>query len=288
MTFARKRIDVSISLANGNFGSGGNSANIKGHRVQAMIENAGGQTMGQLECAIYGLPLTLMNQLTTLGTNVNLTTKNTITLSAGDEGGTISPIYQGTIAVAFADMRAMPQACLRVSAFAGLLPAVKPVEPTSAPGSQDVSKLMGQIAKKAGLTLEDGGVSVKVMNPYLPGAARQQALALAKAAGVDFTIDQDKLVIVPPNKTRQGNSPTISAETGMVGYPAYRQGGIEVTTLFDPNLRLFGQCEVKSDLKPACGNWKIIRIDYDLESETPKGKWFCTLGLTSIDGGGPA
>lgn len=287
MTFAKKRIDVSFSLANGNFGSGGNSANLSGLRVQAMIENAGNQSMGQLECAIYGLPLTMMNQLTTLGTNFNLTPNNTITLSAGDDGGAISPVFKGTISVAFADMRAAPQTCLRVSAYAGLTAAVQPAQPTTVAGSQDVSTLMKQIAEKGQLTLEDAGVNCKVMNPYLPGAPRQQALALAKAAGIDMTIDRDKLVIVPVDKVRQGAVPLISPETGMVGYPAYRQGGIDVTTLFNPNFQQFGSVKVQSDLKPACGTWRVVRLDYDLESETPRGKWYCTLGLTNL-GSGPA
>lgn len=287
MAFRRKFIDVSISLASGSYGAGGNKAEIKGHRVIALIRKPGGGDMAQLECAIYGLPLSVMNQLTTLGTQFNLYSKNTITLKAYEEGQQAAMVFEGNINVAFADMRAMPDTCLRVSALAGLFAAVKPVEPSSQRGSTDVATLMEQIAKKAELQFENNGVNVKLMNPYLPGSARQQAHLLAKAAGIEWIIDNGVLAIWPAGQSRRGGSPVISRETGMVGYPAYNQAGIEVTTRFDPAVRYGGQVEVKSDLTPACGTWTVVNLDYALEAEVPKGKWFTTLTLGRTNGVAP-
>jgi hypothetical protein len=287
MSFTRKRIDVSLSLANGNFGGGGNSAKITGHRVIALINKPGGPGLAQLECAIYGLPLSLMNQLTTLGKNFFVQAKNTITLSAYEEGSQPSMVYKGTIQVAFADMRAMPEACLRVSATAGSFEAVKPASPTSIQGSADVAKAMGQIAKQAGLEFENNGVNTKVMNPYLWGGATLQIGRLAKAAGIEWIIDNGKLAIWPRDKARQGGGAQISPKTGMVGYPAYTQSGLEVTTLFDPSIQYGQTVTVQSDLKPACGKWIISNLSYNLEAEVPRGKWFCTLTLLQYgDGGG--
>lgn len=284
MTFSRKFIDVSISLASGSYAAGGNKADIKGHRVVALIRKPGGADMAQLECAIFGLPLSVMNQLTTLGTQFNLFSKNVITLKAYEEGQQPAMVFEGNINVAFADMRAMPETCLRVSALAGLFAAVKPVDVTSQKGATDVAKTMEQIAKKAELKFENNGVDTKIVNPYFPGSARQQAHELARAAGISWIIDNGTLAIWPAGKTRKGQSVVISPQTGMVGYPAYTQAGIDVTTLFNPAIQYGRQVEVQSDLKPACGSWSIINLDYALEAEVPKGKWFTTLTLNRIMG----
>lgn len=284
MSFTRKRIDVSFSLANGNFGSGGgNSATITGHRVLALINKPGGAGPSQLECAIYGLPLSTMNQLTTLGKNFSQQFKNTITLTAYEEGQQPAMVYKGDIFAAFADMRAMPQSCLRVSATAGSFAAVKPMAPTSVKGSADVAQILGKIAKDAGLQFENSGVNVKVMNPYLWGGARLQILRMAKAAGIEWIIDNGTLAIWPRDQARQGGGAQISPQTGMVGYPAYNQSGIEVTTLFNPSIQYGQSVTVQSDLTPASGSWIVINMAYELESETPRGKWFCTLTL--VNGG---
>ncbi|GJD63746.1 baseplate hub protein [Methylobacterium frigidaeris] len=287
MTFSRKFIDVSISLASGSYAAGGNKADIKGHRVVALIRKPGGADMAQLECAIYGLPLSVMNQLTTLGTQMNLYSKNTITLKAYEEGQQPAMVFEGNIHVAFADMRAMPETCLRISALAGLFAAVKPVDVTSQKGSTDVAQTMEQIAKKAELKFENNGVNTKIVNPYLPGSARQQAHLLAKHAGIEWIIDNGTLAIWPAGKSRNGGLVKISPTDGMIGYPAYNQAGIEVTARFNPAIQYGRQVEVESDLKPACGTWTIVNLDYALEAEVPKGKWQTTLTLGRTGGVAP-
>lgn len=275
MAFTQKLLNASISLANGKFGaSGNNTAELKGHRISARILAAGGQSNGTAEIAIYGLPLKTMNQLTTLGTQVNFYNKNSITLSAGDDQQAMSIVFQGTIHIAYADMRAAPDVCLRISAHAGLLPAVMPAKPVSQGGSVDVAQTMQTIAKSAGLQFENNGVSGKLRDIYLPYNPRVQALELAQMAGIEHIIDRDTLAIWPKNSSRSGDTPLISPETGLVGYPAYNSGGIQITTLFNPQIKPGGTVEVKSDLTPACGKWKVFNLEYMLDSLVPHGKWF--------------
>ena len=37
-----------------------------------------------------------------------------------------------------------------------------------------------------------------------------------------------------------------------------------------------GLIQVQSELTPACGTWKVIKLDLDLEASVPHGKWFLT------------
>ena len=35
---------------------------------------------------------------------------------------------------------------------------------------------------------------------------------------------------------------------------------------------------MESEQKPANGEWVTFSLDYDLESQVPKGRWFTTIG----------
>jgi hypothetical protein len=49
-----------------------------------------------------------------------------------------------------------------------------------------------------------------------------------------------------------------------------------VKALFNPNVKYQGLIQVQSELTPACGIWKVIKLDLDLESGVPHAKWFLT------------
>ncbi|MGN6775002.1 baseplate hub protein [Rhizobium sp.] len=273
MTFSQKLINVQFDLANGSFGKGkNNSALITGARVSCHITNTGGASQSWLEMAIYGLPLSLMNQLSTVGTQAYKLYQNSVTVEAGDASG-MTLVFGGQITSAFVDAQSMPQVCFRVMARPGAFQAIKPATPLSIRGSADVAGMMQNLAKQMGYGFENGGVTAKLSNPYYAGTPLQQALAIAKHAGIDMIIERNTLAIVPANSTRQGDAILISPETGMIGYPAFNQANVLVRALFNPAVQYLGSIEVKSDLTPANGKWKVNRLEYQLESLIPHGRW---------------
>lgn len=277
MTFLRKNLDVSFELKNGSFGGGGNTAYIKGLRISAHILLPGAPDMGQLQAAIYGLPLSAMNQLTTMGRQFALRETNKIKLFAYEDGQQPSLVFSGTIADAWADAQAMPQVCLRVAAHAGLDANVKDADATTIKGPVKVDQVMKQICQKAGWQFENSGVDVMLRNPYFPGSAYRQAIQAMRAARCLMTVDKDTLAIWKPGGSRSGSSALVSPQTGLVGYPRYRQSAVEVTTLYNPSIQFGGQIQIQSDLTPACGTWPVVYVEHELESETPHGKWFSQI-----------
>lgn len=289
MAFKRKYLSFELKLGTGKFGpTQNNTTNLttvpgasgethSGLRASVMIAKPGGADMGRMEAAIYGLPLSLMNQLTTLGTQILTQGKNSITVKAWEEGQQPAIVFAGTISLAWADMRAAPAVCFRVSAAAGLYEAVQKIEPTSLKGSADVKQVMGQLAQKMGLRFEGNDVDAKVRDPYLSGSARDQAQQLAEMAGVQWIIDNNNLAIWKSGTARQAGAVLLSPQTGMVGYPAFNQAGVEITARFNPNIHYGYPIQVQSDLTPACGTWNIYNMTYELESEMPKGKWFMVI-----------
>ncbi len=126
------------------------------------------------------------------------------------------------------------------------------------------------------------GVNVKLQNVNLPGAALQQVAALARHAGVEWTLEDKVLAIWPPGQARQGAPTIISPATGMVGYPAFTASGIIVTTEFQGTLKFGTKITVQSGLQQACGDWFVTYMEFALDCVVPHGAWFATLQAGKI------
>jgi len=291
MSFSRKLLQAQFALASGQFQEGGNAASISGLRMTADIEVVGGGvSSGIMSLSIYGMPLQIMNQLSTFGTQTDQRGNNKIQLFSGDssDGQNIdSPIlvYSGMIFNAFVDAQNQPDVCFRIITVpGGGVWAVAPALPISKPGPQDISAMMSNLAGQMGLTFENNGVSVKLSNPYYSGSPWTQAVRLAQHANVDMVVDRGILAISPRGKPRSGDAVLISPETGMVGYPAFRENSIIVKSIFNPAVKVGGQIQVESSLTPANGTWIVNRMVLDLECLMPHGRWFQTIEATPSGG----
>lgn len=225
------------------------------------------------------MPLSLMNQLSTVGTQANARYMNSITVQAGDAETGMTLVFGGQIFAAFVDAQSQPQVAFRVMASPGPFLAVKPATPLSVKGTADAGTLMSGLAKDMGFAFENNGVSVKLANPYFGGSSWTQAMGIARHGNFDLVFERNVMVISPRGKPRQGDATLISPETGMVGYPAFNQNYVIVTCLFNPAIKQLSLVEVKSQLTPANGKWQVISIAYELESQTPQGRWFMVLTL---------
>lgn len=279
MSFIERLINVKFILGKGAYGeSGADTVELAGLRVSAKIIKAGGPSMGTAQVQVFGMTLSQMNQLSTLGMAITLDRKNTVVLTAGDELGGMATVFVGQITNAWGNFQAAPDVPFQVEAHVGSFEAVKASPPLSYKGSADVAVIMQGLATLMGLSFENNGVQVKLANPYFPGSLREQAKACAEAAGIGWIIDNEKLAIWPAGQPRNGAVPLISPATGMKGYPSYSSKGIVVQTLFNPSVGFGGAIEVQSQQTPACGRWIVFSLMHDLESKTPGGQWHSTIG----------
>lgn len=283
MTFVKRRIDVTISLAEGQFGEAqGPDVTLSGLRAKASIIAYNGDAQGQLQLRLYGLPLTMINQLTTVGPVMQQRRDNRILVAAGDVGGAMSTVYQGTFASAFGEFQSAPDVAFNITALSASVQAVKPVNALSYRGPTDVATIMQTLAQTMGFAFENNGVTAQLSSPYFSGTAYEQVKACARAANVYFTIDRGTLAIWPKTAARSGDPIPISPATGLVGYPVFSGYGIALTTEFNPDLKLGGQVNVTSSLTVANGVWNIYSIVHQLESETPGGAWFSQISCYRI------
>lgn len=278
MAFVERLINLTFSLASGSFADSGlNALTLKGLRVTTKIVKAGGNAMGTAQIAIFGMKLSHMNQLSTLGMQIQLIPRNTVTVLAGDAKGMFK-VFEGTITNAYADFQSAPEVAFRVNAHIGLAQAVQSIPATSYRGAVDVAVIMAALARQMGFVFEGNGVSVQLSNPYFSGSARTQAKEAADAANVNWTIDDGVLAIWPKNGSRKQTVVEVKPETGMIGYPSYTAQGISLATEWNPAIRFGSTIRVTSDQKPACGLWALYTLEHDLDSKNPHGPWLSRMG----------
>ena len=282
MAFTKKKISVTFTLDSGSFaGSTANTVTLDGYRVSAHITEAGWPSQDECQLRIYGMGLSLMNQLSLMGKTPVFIGRNTVSVAAGDDVNGMGLVYIGTVTAAHTDLSGAPDAIFHVVAHAGAYQAVQAIPPSSFKGSADAAVILSGLAKHMGLNFENNGVSVMLANPYFYGSARSQVDACARAANIECIISKQTLAIWPKSGSRGGVIPLISPETGLVGYPfPSGQSLLGLRTLFNPAISFGAKIQVQSSITPACGTWTVCHIDHDLESETPNGAWFTTLTAT--------
>mgnify|MGYP007113767047 FL=1 len=186
----------------------------------------------------------------------------------------MSEVFGGTIDRTWRDARQAPEVYLNIIALAGLFEIVKPVPPRSYNGPVDVALIMADLAKQIGAAFENNGVSVQLSNSYLPGTAWMQIQAAAIAAKINVVFERGVLAIWPKDGARAGGIPVISPETGLVGYPSFSSNGLELTSVFNPNVVQGGQVDIRSSLLGANGRWNVNNVVHAIDAEVPNGNWF--------------
>lgn len=277
-TYTKKRLDLTIKLGAGTFGESlADTVTLTGLRMQAEILKPTGDTMGVMQLRVFGIEQSMMNRLTVIGLINQVKPKNTVLLAAGDENG-MTTVFEGVIWEASADYNAAPDVALNIMATVGLDLSIKPAEASSYKGAANVASIMADLAKEAGLTLEDSGVDGVLSNPYFSGTTLAKIRSCAKAANINYHIDGGVLSIWPRGAARTiGGTPLIAPETGMVGYPSFSSKGMALRSIFNPAVSLGANVQVQSSIDMASGTFTVFNLSHSLSSEMPDGPWFTNI-----------
>lgn len=251
---------------------------LTGYRMSAVVQHAGGVSSGQLFLTIWGLAKDVMLNLSTFGMKLNIVTKNSITLEAGDDQAGMAAAFIGQIMTAEADFNAQPEVALHIVAHCVLTQAVAPAKATSFRGSVGVDVIMSGFATQMGLRFENSGVNVTLRNPAFSGSANDQMRACAQHANVNAVVVDGVLAIWPRFGSRNGSVPLISPKTGMIGYPTFSALGVSVKSIFNRSVGIGQQVKIESEITAACGTFTVFNLTYELDCEMPDaGKWFTNM-----------
>lgn len=261
------------------FAEGGNQVTLPaGLRMTANIQNAGGRSDGVLNLTIWGLTRSLMNQLATLGLQINLLPKNLITLTAGTPGK-MSTAFVGYITSAEADFNAMPEPSFAITAHTLGAYAAAPADPTSYQGSASVADILSGLATKMQLRFENSGVDVTLKNPVFTGSYREQARDCVQQAGIQWNNGADGVLAIWPRKgSRGGLIPVIAPppKGSMAGFPKFNAYGVWVKNQYDPTIGIGQMVRIESSVLTP-GEYKVIGLAHTLSCEFPNGPWFTEI-----------
>ncbi|MBO1325338.1 hypothetical protein K2X14_11635 [Acetobacter sp. TBRC 12305] len=298
-SFTKKRIDVVFGIAQDGFG-GATQETLRGHRVSCQILSAGQESGIMCNLRIEGMGLDLMNRLSTVQAGVIMQSMNTVSVYAGAAQTERPVVFSGGIIEGFVDYSGAPDVAFEVRALSTSIPAAVPIAPTSFKGAVTVATVMETIAKKAGLAFNNNGVTAILAGGVTyNGTATEQIGLCAAATRTVYMIGMNTLFIWPSDFTADASGAIdVSAATGMIGYPAYSQYGVDVQTLFNPAIGFRSTLKLNSAYSPAAwvnkygqlrsatggtiyppsnGLWVVQRLQHDLQSEVPDGPWVTTL-----------
>jgi len=276
MTFAVRQINLQFTSANGK------TVKLEGLRCAAVITNPGGNSaFGQLQLQVWGMTLDQMNEYSSTGSNMVAVQDQSVTVVAGNQGGSLNQVFSGTLISSFIDLSNQPDVSFVCAAVAGYYNKAAPAAPNTYQGSQKAEDIIKALAGQIGYTFENkNGATYVLQNQYLSGSTIEQIQTVARNASFPLIIENNTVTIFPNDGVRDDIVVNLSEETGLVGYPSYWEAGFVVKSEFNPIITIGRVINLKSQLPKANGKFPIQYVTHELSTLTPDGPWFTTSKLS--------
>ena len=271
-SFKIRRMRIQVILAAGTFAGGGNTYTIDDLAMSASVEKMDLPDGGKCSVEIIGLPLDVMEQLSTLAFKPHYRAENKIRIFAGDgEPDTLPQIFSGTITTAGADFNAAPDVKFKIEGQIGAFGKLQAKGQTAIHGSQDAASFIQGQVEEAGFTFRNEGVTTSLSSSVYSGSAMAQAQTAADQIGATLIYDDDEAVLMPTGAVIAGESVTLSPSTGLIGYPVLNQQGVEIKTIFNPAARFGGAVVLETSVPKASGTWRITKLVHKVSANKPDG-----------------
>lgn len=271
----RRKLMAMVTLQQGSFKGGeGNAYMISDLAMSARVEKTGAPDFGKASLQVWGLPLNIMEQLSTLNMHPLFVRRNYLNIYAGDALGGYSQVYAGTITRAAADFGSAPEVRFTIESQIGFFGSVTAQGDSVVSGTLPAADFIARQAKLAGLAFRNEGVTGQVRNAVFTGSPIEQARQCARQVGAELVLDDNEALLLKNGAARKGNAPLLRADSGLLGYPAMTQNGIQCKAIFSPAFRFAGLIKIESIVPKVSGTWRIIKLSHSLDSNLPNnGKW---------------
>lgn len=276
MTFAVRQINLQFTSTDGSL------VNLEGLRCSAVITNPGGYSaFGQLQLKVFGMTLEQMNQYSSTGTNMVAVQDQSVTVSAGNFGGTLNQVFSGTLISSYIDFSSVPDVSFTCAAVAGYYNKAAPSAPNTYPGAQNAEDIIASLASAIGYTFNNTNKAHFVLqNQYTSGSIIDQIQQVARAASLPIVIENNSVTIWPNDGTRDNIVIELNATTGLVGYPSYWEAGFIVKSEFNPVISNGRTINLTSTLPKANGQFPVQYVTHEISTLSPEGPWFTTSKLS--------
>lgn len=278
-SFVEKKLRVTLILAGTGAvfpGTNSNTLVLTDLRMSLTVQ-AVARLSTQADVEIWGMTAADMNALTVAWANPPIVRDHLMIVEANGGPGW-SQVFSGTILEAQPEYRGAPDVSFRLQAVTGYFQKIEPATPTSYSEAVDIGVVAGDLADRMGFTFVNGGADGVLQAPYFSGTLYDQLRQACAAAGADFYLQGESLLITAAGKPRaQLPAVVLNAASGLLGYPMYERAGLNVTCLFDPAILCGSPIELESVVPGATGRWYPFSTVHTLEARVPGGAWVSEL-----------
>jgi hypothetical protein len=254
------------------------------NRMRVTLRQGGAQ-FGNARVEVFGVPLADMNNIARLWLET-LTPQNIDTLAiAVWNGQTFTPLFQGVITWSSVDASGMPQVRLVIEANSSFALSNMAVSPYSNAGPVSLQAALTTIVTPAGYTLNYAASApqYQLTSVRLTGSPLDQVRGLLHYfPNLTWTTDLQQVIVRAALAPVNSDSVRIAVDTGMQASPVYSSSGLQVNTLFNPQIRPGITLDVETTFDFINRTvWVASVIQHQLDANYPNGEWTTSVAANS-------
>ncbi|MFV7280517.1 hypothetical protein ACNPG5_06185 [Citrobacter cronae] len=264
--------------------SGNNTISISEARATVSFQSAGNLFGTQINVSIFGLGIEMLAALSSkaMGLFGSDTERTSMKVFVGE-----TAIFAGYMTSSIANMNAIPNAALMITATANADLQNKPASPFSFNGATPVPDIINAICNAAGYKAYITGLDgLVVTNPHYEGSIFTQLESLCNDVNVAMSVAPPSISFWPQDSTRDDVMPFISPEYGLIGYPIFSNGGLMFQTQFSTLLTTGRNVQIETSLPHASGVYKLTSVNHELSSWVNDGPWHSICIAYRVQGEG--
>ncbi|QBM22346.1 hypothetical protein E1B03_07800 [Citrobacter arsenatis] len=264
--------------------SGNNTISISEARATVSFQSAGNLFGTQINVSIFGLGIEMLAALSSkamglFGSDTELISMKVFVSETA--------IFAGYMTSSIANMNAIPNAALMITATANADLQNKPASPFSFNGATPVPDIINAICNAAGYKAYITGLDgLVVTNPHYEGSIFTQLESLCNDVNVAMSVAPPSISFWPQDSTRDDVMPLISPEYGLIGYPIFSNGGLMFQTQFSTLLTTGRNVQIETSLPHASGVYKLTSVNHELSSWVNDGPWHSICIAYRVQGEG--
>lgn len=280
------RVDIKVDRKDSSGATQTLSFSFQQHRMRISVRQGGNQ-YGNARVEIFGMPLEAMNQISRLWLEA-LTPQNTDTLEIAVWDGTaFVSLFSGVITWSAVDASGMPAVKLIVEANAAFALANATASPYANAGPVKLQDALTAIVAPINFTVDYSAnlAPAELVDVRVQGSPLTQVGAILKAfPKIRWLVNLQRLVVFPSDAPFSNDPVRIASDNGMVGNPVYSTSGLQVATIFNPQIAPGVQLNVESATFDFVNRtkWVAAVLAHDLEPNLPGGKWHTSIGANAF------
>ncbi|HHK9580563.1 TPA: hypothetical protein ACQZIS_001841 [Citrobacter braakii] len=264
--------------------SGNNTISISESRATVSFQSAGNLFGTQINVSIFGLGIEMLAALSSkaMGLFGSDTERISMKVFVGE-----TAIFAGYMTSSIANMNAIPNVALMITATANADLQNKPASPFSFNGATPVPDIINAICNAAGYKAYITGLDgLVVTNPHYEGSIFTQLESLCNDVNVAMSVAPPSISFWPQDSTRDDVMPFISPKYGLIGYPIFSNGGLMFQTQFSTLLTTGRNVQIETSLPHASGVYKLTSVNHELSSWMNDGPWHSICIAYRVQGEG--